>query len=145
MKRFLPAVVAFCLTFFGSTAFCQTVVDTFANPGTFIWVCPFGVQSVTVQMWGGGGQGNQYYSGGGGAFTQSTIPVTAGLAYTIRVAHGAVSTPFLTHDSLNTTFGPQGNVLAYANGAGYISWTAPIDYNAQGNYLGGGAEWGAIR
>ena len=39
----------------------QTVVS-YTTPGTYSWVCPAGVTSVTVQAWGAGGAGG----GGGG-------------------------------------------------------------------------------
>ena len=77
----------------------QTV--SFDQAGTFSWVAPCGVTSVTVDLWGagGGGGGAGAYSflgtntgagggGGGGAYHNVTVPVTPGTSYTVTVGAG---------------------------------------------------------
>ncbi|MDD2735492.1 MAG: CxxxxCH/CxxCH domain-containing protein [Desulfuromonadaceae bacterium] len=70
--------------------------DTYSTAGTFTWVAPAGVTSVTVQAWGGGGGGGRGGStnntrGGGGAggqFASSTVTVVPGNSYAIVVGSG---------------------------------------------------------
>jgi hypothetical protein len=71
---------------------------TYSTAGTYSWVCPPGVTTVTVQCYGGGAAGGKVSAttgvrggGGGGAFAQSDIPVIAGTAYTIVVGAGGVA------------------------------------------------------
>lgn len=58
------------------------------------WVCPAGVTSITVKMWGaGGGSGNiggwtRGWDGGGGGYSTGTIAVTPGSTYYIIVGKG---------------------------------------------------------
>jgi hypothetical protein len=73
-----------------------TFTATFTTAGTFTWVAPAGVSTVSVQCWGGGGggagggsQGNG--AGGGGEYaTELTNTVVAGDSYTVTV--GAAGT-----------------------------------------------------
>lgn len=73
---------------------------TYNTPGTYTWICPPGVTSVTVECWGGGGRGGERTTGnnvalaggGGGAYSRSVISVTPGASYTINVAAGSSST-----------------------------------------------------
>ncbi len=62
----------------------------FATPGSFPWVVPAGVSSVTVKAWGGGGAGGvqQGATGGGGAFARATLAVTPGETLELQVAEG---------------------------------------------------------
>jgi len=67
--------------------------STYTIPGTYSWVCPTGVTSVSVVCVGAGGNGNptnEYGSGGGGALAwANNITVTPGTTYSIVV--GSVS------------------------------------------------------
>ena len=85
------AVVSFVLN--GRT---QTV-DTYSTPGTYLWVVPACVTSVTVRAWGAGGAGGGASAtdrngggGGGGAFCMKTETVTPG--ETLRITVGAGGT-----------------------------------------------------
>jgi len=84
----------------------------FAVTGTTTWVCPAGVYSVVVEMWGSGGGGGGGGSvgsgtgtcpppggtgtggssgggtGGGGGYIRDVISVTPGVSYTIRIGAG---------------------------------------------------------
>ncbi len=114
MKQFLRILYAQLLVFITIGAFSQTNIY-FDNGGTSQWICPVGVTSVTLQMWGGGGAGDGSYSGGGGAFVQTTaIPVTAGQTYNVYVANYVA--PY-TNDVLISKFGTVDTVYVAANGA----------------------------
>tara|TARA_R100001463_G_scaffold113734_1_gene168865 strand:+ start:354 stop:1244 length:891 start_codon:yes stop_codon:yes gene_type:complete len=70
--------------------------------GTFSWVCPDGITSVSVACIGGGGGGGGgqtqvgggLYSGGGGGGCayKNNISVTPGTSYTVVVGHGRYNT-----------------------------------------------------
>ncbi len=92
--------LAFILFFSVSkNSFGQTATDTYSTAGTFTWVCPPGVTSITVQAWGGGGAGGRGYTtngasgggGGGGAFAQSTLAVTPGASYVVVTGAGGLT------------------------------------------------------
>jgi hypothetical protein len=71
---------------------------TFATPGSFDWIVPSGVTSVTVHLWGGGGGGGGSLDGtwagyaagggGGGGYTTATVTVTPGATLPIVVGAG---------------------------------------------------------
>jgi hypothetical protein len=67
-----------------------TIIQTAA--GSYNWICPPGVSSVVVKLWGGGGGGEGKTAqgtgagGSGGAFVQSTVAVTSGTTYGYVVA-----------------------------------------------------------
>jgi len=63
--------------------------NTYSIPGTYSWVAPTGVTSVSVVAVGGGG-GSTYGSGGGGGALNygNNIAVTAGSSYTVIVGDG---------------------------------------------------------
>jgi len=72
---------------------CGTTV--YNNTGTYTWIAPVGVTSVTVQAWGGGGSGANGGNadgggGGGGAYASSVITVTPGTTYTVIAGAGGV-------------------------------------------------------
>jgi len=71
--------------------------------GATTWVCPAGVNSVTIEGWGGGGAGagaqrtgasGVCYGGGGagGGYAKSVIAVTPGATYYINVGSGGTAT-----------------------------------------------------
>ncbi len=114
MKQFLRILFAQLLVCLTIGAFAQTNVY-FDNAGTYNWICPIGVTSVTLQMWGGGGPGDGGWSGGGGAFVQTTaIPVQPGQTYKVYI--GSYVAPY-TNEALITTFGTTDTVYVVANGA----------------------------
>ncbi len=68
--------------------------DVFTTPGTFNWVCPAGVTSISIECWGAGGGGggdDEYFGngaggGGGGAYAKiNSFAVTPGNSYTYTV------------------------------------------------------------
>lgn len=64
----------------------------YTTPGTYSWVAPTGVTSVSVVAVGGGGGGgciNSYQGGGGGLGWKNNIAVTPGTSYTVVVGAGA--------------------------------------------------------
>jgi hypothetical protein len=79
---------------------------SYTTPGTYNWICPAGVTSVTVECWapGGGagagivnqddfGMGDTYTTGGtgagGGGYSKYTCTVVPGRSYTVTVGAGA--------------------------------------------------------
>jgi len=79
--------------------------NSYTVPGSYSWICPSGVTSVSTVVVSGGG-GGSYYTGGGGAGLgyRNNISVTAGNSYTVVVANGGA-----------------GGVY-FANGGGYSSF-----------------------
>ena len=80
-----------------------TNAQTYTTPGTYTWVVPPCVTTITVKVWGGGGGGGGTSSrqsntgdeactegggGGGGGFSMRTYSVTPGETYTIVVGAG---------------------------------------------------------
>ncbi|MDX1625229.1 MAG: LamG domain-containing protein [Wenzhouxiangellaceae bacterium] len=77
----------------------QVVAQRYEEPGSHTFTVPVGVSEITVQAWGGGGRGgpasgngrNFAGGGGGGALASSTLPVTAGQVFDLRVGAGSSS------------------------------------------------------
>ncbi len=69
------------------------VGSTFTTPGSYSWVVPAGVTSVTVKAWGGGGAGGVQVgsTGGGAAYARATLAVTPGETLEVQVAEGGVA------------------------------------------------------
>ena len=69
----------------------QTQSQDFTTAATSTWVVPYGVNQITIKVWGGGGGsggggGNAVGgAGGGGGFVQDTISVTPGESLTVVV------------------------------------------------------------
>jgi hypothetical protein len=85
----------FILLFNRGLVMAQTSPQTFNSSTT--WICPAGVTSVDVEMWGGGGGGggdgaaNTAGGGGGGSGAYRkvvNVAVTPGNSYTITVGNG---------------------------------------------------------
>jgi len=65
----------------------------YTTSGTYSWVCPAGVSSVSVVAIGGGAAGDPSYAGaGGGLGYKNNYSVTAGSSYTVVVGAGNTST-----------------------------------------------------
>ena len=120
-----------------------SATNSWSTAGTSnTWVCPYGVTSVQVECWGGGGSGgganekNKICKAGGGAggsyVIKTNLPVTAGHAYTIIIPPVA----------LGGWGGTNGSGVAYdgTNGA-YVSFTGDsnITVTANGGAYGFGA------
>ncbi len=104
--KYIFLVLMFCTSLF-STA--QTT-ETFSTPGTTTWTVPACVNSITVQVWAGGGGGGAVWSrfdpktnspgsneicpaaggGGGGGFVSRTYTVVPGQTYNITVGAGGI-------------------------------------------------------
>jgi len=69
----------------------------FLTPGVWRWVCPTGVTTVMVEVYGSGGGGGNTdddAGGGGGGYARKVESVVAGTAYTVQVgAGGAAGNP----------------------------------------------------
>jgi hypothetical protein len=105
MKQFLQHYLFTQFFIFLTVYAVSQTTLTYTTPGTYQWVCPVGVTSVSLQMWGGGGAGVAgSSSGGGGAFLQTTsIPVQFGTTYNIIAGAGALS-----YTGGASSFGPAG-------------------------------------
>lgn len=79
------------------TAASQTFSFT-SNGAVQTFTVPFGVTSITVDVWGGGGGGAGANTnatrggGGGGAYSRNTMTTTSGTAYSLVVGQGGVGT-----------------------------------------------------
>lgn len=66
--------------------------QVFSVPGTFQWICPAGITSISVEAFGGGGGGGNgigQNGGGGGEWAQDlNVLVTPGNSYTVTVGAG---------------------------------------------------------
>ena len=65
--------------------------NTYTTPGTYTWICPEGVTSISVEAWGGGAGGDNSIDrgGGGGAYAGNTsLTVIPNNSYTITVGSG---------------------------------------------------------
>ena len=94
----------------------------YQNPGTYNYVIPPGVTSITVEVWGGGGRGGSRTTGtagtgggGGGAYSRRTVAVTPGQIYVVNVGVGSTSN---TTPGGDTWVSPNtvGNALVLAKG-----------------------------
>lgn len=77
------------------------IIENYTVPGSYTWVCPGGVNTLTVRAWGGGGAGGGVNNsngakrgggGGGGSYASKVITVVPGTTYTIVVGAGGTST-----------------------------------------------------
>jgi len=68
------------------------IIDVvYATPGSYTWIAPAGVKSVSVLAVGGGGGGSGYYqdgAGGGALAYKNNISITPGNSYTVTVGAG---------------------------------------------------------
>jgi hypothetical protein len=84
------------------------VVDQTTITTTGTWICPAGVNKITVECWGGGGSGGGAYAqcvgggGAGGSYVTNTLAVTPLTSYTLTVGAGGVQT---TNNGANGTNG----------------------------------------
>ena len=123
----------------------------FEKPGTYTWICPAGVTSVSVVCIGGGGNEREngsgaYYGGaGGGLGYKNNITVTPGTAYTVIVGAAEGSSEF----KLSTT-----GLVGASGGVGQSTRGAPLHGSSGGlggygggdnigDYSGGGGGGGA--
>lgn len=118
--------------------------------GTFSWVCPEGVTSVSVVCVGAGGritqnQGYIYSASGGGLGWKNNIPVTPGQTYTVNLAKFGNDYPYLTADAdINFTYFISRTTVGAR--AGSRNYDAETGAPPGGTYFGdGGGNGGAGR
>ena len=134
----------------GSSGQCKSTLPTngqaeFTTPGTYTWVAPPDVTSVSVVAIGGGGGGSASTSGsndpswgaggGGGLGYKNNISVTPGQSYTVVVGAGGTGAP----SSPQTTAEGQGG----AGGDSYFISDTTVkggggtgDWGVGGNFVG---------
>ena len=134
----------------GSSGQCKSTLPTngqaeFTTPGTYTWVAPPDVTSVSVVAIGGGGGGSASTSGsndpswgaggGGGLGWKNNISVTPGQSYTVVVGAGGTGAP----SSPQTTAEGQGG----AGGDSYFISDTTVkggggtgDWGVGGNFVG---------
>lgn len=106
------------------SAYTQT--STFSTPGTYTWVCPAGVNTINVDLYGAGGGGGYGGSsngqgggggGGGGFSSRASIPVSCGVSYTIVVGTGGTGgTATVAAGSGSLTSATFGAIVVTASG-----------------------------
>jgi hypothetical protein len=108
----------------------------FITPGTYTWIAPAGVTSVSAVAVGGGGAGFNTWANaagaGGGLGWRSSITVTSGTSYTVQVGAGGVK---------NGGAGGTSFFISTATVAGYGGGNASSGQNTSGpnaNGYGGG-------
>lgn len=126
----------------------------YALPGTYSWIAPTGVTSVSALAIGGGAGGNGYPSsqggGGGGLGYINNVAVTPGTAYTVVVGSGGTGgvSPFGngtsggTSSFINTSTVAGGGGLAGGGGAGGFTGTGGGTGGGGGSSSGGGGGGG---
>jgi len=120
------------------------------SPGTYTWVAPAGVTSVSAVAVGGGGSGPRSYNSsagggsGGGLGWKNNISVTPGNSYTVVVGQGATGTSYGSFGLLggNSYFVNSSTVAGYGGGHWTYGGTGGPNQNAYGGGWtgdGGGA------
>lgn len=112
---------------------------TFVTTGTYSWVAPAGVTSVSVLAVGGGGGGGYTWSsgggGGGGLGWKNNIAVTPGQSYTVEVGTGG---PPSNNATDAAAAGGTSYFISTATVAGYGGGRGGPGANAFGGGRGGG-------
>lgn len=124
----------------------------YTSPGTYSWVCPAGVFSVSAVAVGGGGGGYDawtgYGGGGGGLGWKNNIPVNPGQSYTVVVGAGGLSSPDNGGASVtlagNSYFVSLSTVAGYGGGnSSFGTYTnGPNQNGSGGGYVGDGGGAG---
>jgi len=135
----------------------QIVYDT---PGTYTWVCPTGVTSISLVLVGGGGGSDGWGGGGGGGALTYTnnLAVTVGTSYTLNVGAGGDSfaqggntwfntTAYISANGGKSGVGGNGNVGGGGGGAGGYTGAGGAGAVASTSYAGGagGTSTGTAR
>jgi len=95
---------------------------TYNIAGTYTWIAPTGVTSVTVEVWGAGGRGGRRTSngvaggGGGGAYSMAEISVTPGDNYNVTVGAGGSGTAASPPDGGDSWFNDSTSTYVLAKG-----------------------------
>lgn len=125
--------------------------DAYTTPGTYSWICPPGVTSVSVVCVGAGGSGYAGGGGGGGLGWKNNISVTPGESYTVVVGNyvfaGGENSYFISDTTVKgggASLGYGGNFVGDGGGNGgqayfYSSGTTAGGAGAAG-YTGNGGN-----
>jgi len=111
--------------------------QTYANPGTYSWVAPSGVTSVSVVAIGGGGGGCGGYGGGGGGGLgyYNNYSVTPGNSYTVVVGTKGAGQCNTNRAGGQSYFVSTG--VVYGNGGTSTTVSTNAGYGGTGGGLGG--------
>lgn len=96
----------------------QSALQSFTQPGTQYWTCPYGVTSVSVYAIAGGAGSAAFGihggggGGGGGSATDASVAVTPGNTYPVTVGHGGT----IGHDGGSSVFAGDTAYIATAGG-----------------------------
>lgn len=97
--------------------------QAYTTPGTYSWVAPAGVTSVSVVAVGGGGGAAGIYAGGGGGGGlgyKNNIAVTPLTSYTVVVSAGASDSYFNTTATVRGLGGGTGSSGVQGSGGTYV-------------------------
>lgn len=114
--------------------------DEYTTPGTYSWVAPAGVSTVSVVAVGGGG-GLTYTGGGGGLGYKNNYSVTAGSGYTVVVGTTGGDSYFVSTAVVKGGGGVQGGAGGTYTGDGGGNGGAFLGDNGV-RYGGGGGAGG---
>jgi hypothetical protein len=114
----------------------------YTSSGTYSWIAPTGVTSVSVVAVGAGGGGQDNWANpcgsGGGLGWKNNIPVTPGQAYTVVVGAGGQSTP---SGASPTMLGGNSYFISLATVSGYGGGNASGVLTGGPNANGYGGGW----
>ena len=124
--------------------------QSYTSPGTYSWVCPSVITSVSAVCIGGGGGGlsrtndTGHGGGGGGLGWKNDIPVTPGQSYTVVVGSGGLrlSTFFPGESAENggdSYFISLNTVSGLGGAGGEYDTSTP-----QAGFTGDGGGWGGV-
>lgn len=117
--------------------------DLYTAAGSYTWICPAGVTSISIVGVGGGGSSTSYGGGGGGALAYvNNAPVTPGNSYTLVVGASNTSFGASTFDSggSNWIYASRGSNTGSSNGGGQGSGSFSL--SASGGSSGGSSDGG---
>lgn len=107
--------------------------------GTYSWICPAGVTSVSAVCVGGGSGGNNVQSGGGGGGGglgyANNMPVTPGTSYTVTVGSGGPAGLF------GSVTAAQASSFIDATGYGGGNYGSGGGFAGNGGGYGGNGGW----
>lgn len=114
--------------------------QAYTAAGTYTWVCPTGVTSISVVVVGaGGGVG----SNGGGLAYRNNVSVTPGASYTIVVGSGGTKTTGFNNDTSATNSSAFSCIATAGKGGTTVGTSSGVyDGGANGGlYFGGAAGY----
>lgn len=119
----------------------------FLTPGTYTWICPDGVSSVSAVCVGAGGGGGQQWANsagsGGGLGWKNNIPVASGNSYTVVVGTGGNKSG--NTNGTNSYFIDLNTVAGYGGGnssSGYQTYGPNSNSTYGGGWTGDGGGAG---